>query len=114
MWVKIKPPGDRRICFCLWFLFRRVPFWVPIFDPEPFAPGGGSSNSLAVRPLGLGPAARPAGDKEGVTEGAAAAKAVGVFHVLKSLCHFPLVGCKKRIYHWKCVFPGGLIKWTVL
>ena len=31
--VKIKPTGDRR--FPSMFPFARVPFWVPIFDPQP-------------------------------------------------------------------------------
>ena len=33
VWVKIKPPGDRR--FWSRFPFTRVPFEVPIFDPHP-------------------------------------------------------------------------------
>ena len=33
MWVKIKPPWDRR--FLSLVPFTRVPFWVPIFDPQP-------------------------------------------------------------------------------
>ena len=33
VWVKIKPPVDRR--FFALFPFTRVPFWVPIFDPHP-------------------------------------------------------------------------------
>ena len=33
VWLKIKPPGDRR--FWSMFLFTWVPFWVPIFDPQP-------------------------------------------------------------------------------
>ena len=34
VWVNIKPPEDRR--FWSMYLFTRVPFWVPIFDPQPF------------------------------------------------------------------------------
>ena len=34
VWVKIKPPGDRR--FESLFPFTRVTCWVPIFDPHPF------------------------------------------------------------------------------
>ena len=34
VWVKIKPSGDRR--FWSFLLFTRVPFWVPIPDPQPF------------------------------------------------------------------------------
>ena len=34
VWVKIKPPGDRR--FWSMFPLTRVPFGVPIFDPLPF------------------------------------------------------------------------------
>ena len=37
-WVKIKPSGDRR--FQSMFPFTRVPFWVHIFDPQPFPPTG--------------------------------------------------------------------------
>ena len=33
VWVKIKPPGDRR-CWSM-FPLARVPFGVPIFDPQP-------------------------------------------------------------------------------
>ena len=33
VWVKITPPGDR--LFLSWVPFARVPFWVPIFDPQP-------------------------------------------------------------------------------
>ena len=33
VWVKIKPPGDRR--FLSLFPFAKVPFWVPISDPQP-------------------------------------------------------------------------------
>ena len=33
VWVKIKPPGDRR--FWSMFPLTRVPFWVQIFDPPP-------------------------------------------------------------------------------
>ena len=34
VWVKIKPPGDRR--FSSLVPFTRVPFWgYPIFDPQP-------------------------------------------------------------------------------
>ena len=36
-WVKINPPGDCR--FWSSFSFARVPFWVPIFDPNPFHHG---------------------------------------------------------------------------
>ena len=32
-WVKIKPPGDRR--FSSLFPLTRVPFGVPMFDPQP-------------------------------------------------------------------------------
>ena len=35
VWVKIKPTGDRR--FWSMFPLARVPFWVPMFDPQPFA-----------------------------------------------------------------------------
>ena len=34
LWVKIKPPGDRR--FWSIFPFTRVPFWAPIVDPQPY------------------------------------------------------------------------------
>ena len=33
VWVKIKPPGDPR--FSSWVPFTRVPFLVPVFDPQP-------------------------------------------------------------------------------
>ena len=33
VWVKIKPPGDRR--FWSMLPVTRVLFWVPIFDPQP-------------------------------------------------------------------------------
>ena len=33
VWVKIKPPGDRR--FWSMFPLTRGPFWVHIFDPQP-------------------------------------------------------------------------------
>ena len=33
VWVKIKPPGDHR--FWSMLPLTRVPFWVPIFDPQP-------------------------------------------------------------------------------
>ena len=33
IWVKTKPPGDRR--FWSMFPLTRVPFGVPIFDPQP-------------------------------------------------------------------------------
>ena len=33
VWVKMKPPGDRR--FWSMFPLTRVPFWVYIFDPPP-------------------------------------------------------------------------------
>ena len=44
LWVKIKPPGDRRF----WSLvpFSRVPFWVPIFDPQPGVENGGRCIAL--------------------------------------------------------------------
>ena len=44
VWVKLKPIGDRR--FWSIFPFARVPFWVPIFDPQP------SMGGLAVGSLG--------------------------------------------------------------
>ena len=31
VWVKIKPPGDRRF----WSTYQGKPFWVPILDPPP-------------------------------------------------------------------------------
>ena len=34
VWVKIKPPGDRR--FWSMFPLTRVPFEVPILDPQPY------------------------------------------------------------------------------
>ena len=34
VWVKMKPPGTCR--FLCRFLLTRVPFWVPVFDPQPF------------------------------------------------------------------------------
>ena len=34
-WVKIKPTGDSR--FWSMFPFAKNPFWVPIFDPQPYA-----------------------------------------------------------------------------
>ena len=34
VWVKIKPPGDYR--FWSMLPLARVPFGVPIFDPQPF------------------------------------------------------------------------------
>ena len=34
VWVKIKPPGDRR--FWSMFPFTMIPFWVHIFDPQPY------------------------------------------------------------------------------
>ena len=33
VWLKIKSPGDRR--FDSLVPFARVPFWMPIFDPQP-------------------------------------------------------------------------------
>ena len=34
VWVKIKPPKNHR--FYSLVPFTRVPFWVPVFDPQPF------------------------------------------------------------------------------
>ena len=34
VWVKIKPPGDHT--FWSMLPLTRVPFWVPIFDPQPY------------------------------------------------------------------------------
>ena len=42
VWVKIKPPGDRR--FWSMLPLTRVPFWVPILDP---LPNGGHSSTTA-------------------------------------------------------------------
>ena len=33
VWVKTKPPGDRR--FLSMFPLARISFWVPFFDPQP-------------------------------------------------------------------------------
>ena len=38
VWVKIKPPGIGPQVLVLGSIYQGNPFWVPMFDPQPFEP----------------------------------------------------------------------------